>query len=112
MKTREQYDTIIANMKEKLGDDFSKVSDIVADLSTDYDSVIQNDKEKDESITNLKNEKVQLLETNNKLFTQVTNTKTEKEDPIFEQEKDKQDEKDKLKNISLDDVINEKGGLD
>ena len=112
MKTREQYDTLIQNMKDKLGDDFSKVSDIVADLSTDYDSVIQSDNDKNEAINTLKKEKVQLLETNNKLFTQVTNTKPEKEDSVFEEEKNKQDKQDKIKNISLDDVINEKGGLD
>lgn len=111
MKTREDYDKIINDLKDKLGEDFSKVSDIVADLSTDYDSVIQQDNQYKQDIANLQGEKIQLLETNNKLFTQVTSKSPEHQDPIFKQEEKKQEENN-ANNIKIDDVINEKGGLD
>lgn len=108
MKTREDYDKIIDDIKTKLGDDFSKISDVVADLSTDYDSVIAQDKQYQDDMQKLKDEKVQLLETNNKLFTQVTNKSQENKDPI---EKKKQDEENNNKLLTLDDVVDEKGGL-
>jgi len=108
MKTREDYDKIIDDIKTKLGDDFSKISDVVADLSTDYDSVIAQDKQYQDDMQKLKDEKVQLLETNNKLFTQVTNKAVENKDPI---EKKKQDEENDNKLLTLDDVVDEKGGL-
>ena len=80
MKTREEYDNIINQIKDKLGDNFANISDIIADLSTDYDSVIQSDLDYKSQIENLKGEKVKLLETNNNLFTQITNTKKEEID--------------------------------
>lgn len=108
MKTKQEYDQVVNDLRAKLGDDFAKVSDIVADLSTDYDSVIQNAADKDKKIEKLNKEKVKLLETNNNLFTKVTNNNPETTDPIIEGEKKKQE----ITEITIDDVVNEKGELE
>lgn len=108
MKTKQEYDQVVNDLRAKLGDDFAKVSDIVADLSTDYDSVIQNAADKDKEIEKLNKEKVKLLETNNNLFTKVTNTNPETTDPIIEGENQKQE----ITEITIDDVVNEKGELE
>ena len=108
MKTRDEYDNIINDIKTKLGDNFASISDIIADLSTDYDTVIQAEKDNKASIDNLKNEKVQLLETNNKLFTQITNSKEPENDPIIQNKNN--DIKDEP--LDINNIINEKGDLE
>ena len=110
MKTREEYDNIINDLKTKLGDNFASVSDIIADLSNDYDTVIQADKDYNDRIQNLDNQRVQLLETNNKLFTQVTNNKAPSSDPVITQKKQEQDTQDERLNIN--NIINEEGELE
>lgn len=110
MKTREEYDKIVNDLKEKLGDNFANVSDIIADLSTDYDSVIQADLSTKQTIQQLNNEKVQLLETNNKLFTQITNSKEPTKDPIIKKTED--DIKGQDKPLDINNIINEKGELE
>jgi len=112
MFSRDDYDKKIDDLKTKLGDNFNLVSDIVAELSTDYDTVIQADKNYQDEIQGLKDEKVQLLETNNKLFTQVTSkTKENDLDDVLKGEVKKQEDEEKIQNISIDDVLDEKGGL-
>ena len=106
MKTREEYDKIITDMQTALGDDFSKISSIVADLSTDYDAVIQGEKDFQDKISKLNSEKVELLENNNKLFTQVTNKQEIQKDPVVEQEEKKETE-----TININDIVDENGGM-
>lgn len=108
MKTREEYDTIINDMKDKLGEEnFALISDIVADLSTDYDGVIQADKSYQDEISKLNETKISLLETNNKLFSKIGNSNEEKKDPIIK-EKEKEIAQE---NLTINDVIDSKGGL-
>jgi len=110
MKTREEYDKIINDIKTKLGDNFANVSDLIADLSTDYDTVIQADKDYQDRIKNLDDQRVQLLETNNKLFTQVTNKNAPNDDPVITQKKQEQENQDEPLNIN--NIINEEGELE
>lgn len=111
MKTREEYDNIINALKSKLGDNFANVSDIIADLSNDYDTIIQADNDYKSKIDDLNNQRVQLLETNNKLFTQITNknpeTKEEVEDILNNKDDNEVD-----KPLSINEIVNEKGGLE
>ena len=106
MYKREEYDEKINTIKTKLGDDFAKVSDVIADLSLDYDSVLQNDEDKNKQIDKLKQEKIQVLETNNQLFAQITNKNSEHTDPVIKKKEDED------KKITINDVINEKGELE
>lgn len=106
MYKREEYDEKINTIKTKLGDDFAKVSDVIADLSLDYDSVLQNDEDKNKQIDKLKQEKIQVLETNNQLFAQITNKIPEHTDPVIKKKEDED------KKITINDVINEKGELE
>ena len=107
MKTREEYDSIIDKIKTNLGDDnFSKISGEIAELSTDYDTVIQGEKDFKEKLDNLNAEKIQLLETNNKLFRQVTNTSKLDVDPVVKEEEEKNQK------IEINDFINEEGGME
>ena len=106
MYKREEYDEKINTIKTKLGDDFAKVSDIIGDLSLDYDSVLQNDEDKNKQIDKLKQEKIQVLETNNQLFSQITNKIPEHIDPVIKKNEDED------KKITINDVINEKGDLE
>lgn len=114
MITREDYNKHIEDMRTALGDDFAKISSIVATLSTDYDTVIQADSDYKQQIENIKAEKVQLLETNNKLFTQVTNTNKE---VIDENTKGNPNETGNNENnsnevIKIENVINDSGDLE
>lgn len=106
MYKREEYDEKINTIKTKLGDDFAKVSDVIADLSLDYDSVLQNDEDKNKQIDKLKQEKIQVLETNNQLFSQITNKIPEHTDSVIKKNEDED------KKITINDVINEKGDLE
>lgn len=110
MKTREEYDEAITNMQNALGDDFSKISSIVADLSTDYDSIIQSETDYKAQIDKITAEKIQLLETNNDLFRKVTNKSDLQQDPVITQEEQKI--KDENEKIAVDDFMSEEGGLD
>lgn len=108
MYKKEEYDSKVNEIKTKLGDDFAKVSDIIADLSLDYDSVIQNDEDKNKQIDKLKQEKFQVLETNNKLFAQLTNKEPETKDPVIKNHEENGDNKP----TTIDSVVNEKGDLE
>lgn len=110
MKTREDYDKLIEEMKTKLGENFASVSDIVADLSTDYDSVIQMDKDYQTQIDNLRNEKVKLLETNNSLFSKVINTNKEQIDP--NETKNPNEENQPKDEPKIESIISDTGDLE
>lgn len=106
MLKKEDYDAKITEIKDKLGDNFALISNIIADLSTDYDSVIVDKDNYEKQITDLKAEKVKLLETNNDLFSKITNHNPATKDPAIEK-KQKENEK-----PNINDIINENGGLE
>lgn len=116
MFTREEYDEKIDKLKNQLGDSFALVSDVVAELSTDYDAVLLADSNSKKELENLKTtheaeinkmkeEKMKILEANNELFTKVRNNVQLPEDPVVKEEAQKYP-------TDINNIINENGGLE
>ena len=104
-------------MESNLGDNFANISDLVAGLSTDYDGIIQADSNYKTEIEKIKNEKVKLLETNNNLFTQITNSKKENTDPNqstnpFDNNQNNTNNTNTNEKPNIDSIINDSGNLE
>lgn len=101
MITEEDFNNAIETIKSKLDETNSAlISDDLLSMKAGFDGALSSNKEKDDTIEKLNNEKDELIKVNGKLFQKIGYSDTSKK------EEEETDDK-----ISLNDIINEKGEL-
>ena len=105
MLSKEEFETLINNLKEKLDETTSALvsEEILATISA-YNNGFDEYEKSVEEVEKLKDEKEELLKVNGKLYQRIGFDKEEKEDDKFEDDKDEEE-------IKIEDVIDEKGEL-
>lgn len=105
MLTKEEFETLINNLREKLDETTSALvsEEILATISA-YNNGFDEYEKSVEEVEKLKGEKEELLKVNGKLYQKIG---FDKEDTIEEKKDDANDEEE----IKIEDVIDEKGEL-
>ena len=105
MLTKEEFETLINNLREKLDETTSALvsEEILATISA-YNNGFDEYTKSVEEVEKLKGEKEELLKVNGKLYQKIG---FDKEDAIEEKKDDVEDEEE----IKIEDVIDEKGDL-
>lgn len=105
MLTKEEFETLINNLREKLDETTSALvsEEILATISA-YNNGFDEYEKSVEEVEKLKGEKEELLKVNGKLYQKIG---FDKEDAIEEKKDDANDEEE----IKIEDVIDEKGDL-
>lgn len=105
MLSKEEFETLINNLREKLDETTSALvsEEILATLSA-YNNGFDEYEKSVEEVEKLKGEKEELLKVNGKLYQKIG---FDKEDAIEEKNDDVNDEEE----IKIEDVIDEKGDL-
>ena len=105
MLSKEEFETLINNLREKLDETTSALvsEEILATLSA-YNNGFDEYTKSVEEVEKLKGEKEELLKVNGKLYQKIG---FDKEDAIEEKKDDVEDEEE----IKIEDVIDEKGDL-
>lgn len=104
----DKFNETINHIKEKVGEENSAlISDELISLMTEHKALSEQNNEQTEQINTLKSEKDDLVNANAKLFRRLGFEDTEK--TSFVQPQTPQEPE--VKEISIGDVINEKGDL-
>lgn len=105
MISKEDFEKLINNLREKLDETTSALvsEEVLATISA-YNNGYDEYEKSVEEVEKLKNEKEELLKVNGKLYQKIG---FDKEDVIDE----KKDDDKKVEEISIEDVIDEKGEL-
>lgn len=105
MLSKEEFETLINNLREKLDETTSALvsEEILATISA-YNNGFDEYTKSVEEVEKLKGEKEELLKVNGKLYQRIGFDKEEKEDGKFEDDEEKEE-------IKIEDVIDEKGDL-
>lgn len=105
MLSKEEFETLINNLREKLDETTSALvsEEILATISA-YNNGFDEYEKSIEEVEKLKGEKEELLKVNGKLYQKIG---FDKEDTIEEKKDDVEDEEE----IKIEDVIDEKGDL-
>ena len=105
MLTKEEFETLINSIKEKLDETTQAlISDDLVGVLSSYGNALDEIASLGEKITGLETDKEELLKVNGRLFQKVGFDK--EEEPEGEKFEDVEDEK-----LEIEDVIDEKGEL-
>ena len=103
MLTKEEFESLINSIKEKLDETTQAlISDDLVGVLSSYGNALDEIKSLGDKIVGLENDKEELLKVNGRLFQKVGFDKEEVEEKVDEVEEEK---------LEIEDVIDEKGEL-
>lgn len=104
MLTKEEFESLINSIKEKLDETTQAlVSEDLLGVLSSYSNAVDEIASLGEKLTKMEGDNAELLKVNGKLFQKIGFEKEEEETPLEEEEKEEE--------ISIEEVVDEKGEL-